>query len=201
MFVPSVRLSRKMAGLTVAAVLTLPPACSAAGPPADEVAGSDRLRRAVARTLEEGSARVLARVRGTDTGSVVVVEGATSLVGPQAWATATVEGAPELGTSEVRVTGAGSWLRPPGSKEWIAVDPGLADASPAASWGGLLRELAEATDVTADGPRLTAMAGGAAVTVVLDGEGRITRVHQRGEGTEISLELSDFGVRVEVEPP
>lgn len=198
--IPS-RLSRKLAGLTAALALALAPACGAAAPPAAEAAGADRLRRAVARTVEEGSARVLARVRSTDTGSVVLVEGVTSLVGPQAWARASVEGAPELGVSEVRVTGAGSWLRPPGSKEWMAVDPGLADASPAASWGGLLRELAEATDVSADGSRLTAMAGGATVTVVLDGQGRVTRVHQRGEGTEISLELSDFGVRVEVEPP
>lgn len=199
--VPSSRLSRKLVGLTAAVALALAPGCSATAPPAAEAAGADRLRRAVARTVEEGSARVLARVRSTDTGSVIVVEGATSLVGPQAWARATVEDAPELGVSEVRVTGAGSWLRPPRSSEWIALDPGLAGASPAASWGGLLRALAEATDVTGDGPRLTAMAGGAPVTVVLDGQGRVARVHQRGQVTEISVELSDFGVRVEVEAP
>lgn len=198
----SVRSPRLLLGAVICAAVAVvvPLGARRAGPPAAETRPADVLKRAVLRTLDEGSARVVARVRSSPDG-VVVVEGVASLVGPEASLEATVEGHPDAPTSEVRVTAGGAWLRPPGTTEWIPVDAAHAGASPAASWRGVLQDLAGASDVAGGGGRLTAMVGGTPVTVVLDDRGRVGRVQRQHEGMDVSLELSDFGVGVEVDPP
>lgn len=197
----SVRSPRRQLGLICAAVALVGPGCArGTGPPAAETRPADVLKRAVLRTLDEGSARVVARVRSAPD-AVVVVEGVASLVGPEASLKATVEGHPDTVASEVRVTAAGAWLRLPGSTEWISVDAVHAGASPAGSWRGVLQDLAEASHVAGGGRRLTAMVEGTPVTVVLDHRGRVGRVQRQHEGIDVSLELSDFGVGVEVDPP
>ncbi|MBW3557210.1 MAG: hypothetical protein KY454_09790 [Actinobacteria bacterium] len=193
---PHRRCPRRLVGALACLAAAVGSACAR---PAGEPPAAERLKRAVLRTVDEGSARVMARIR-SEAGVVVVVEGVSSLVGPEAWAKATVEGLPAA-SSEVRMTAGETWVRPPGSTEWIAVDPAVADGSPVASWGGLLRGLAGATGVTGTGSRLAATVDGARVTVLLDGQGRVSRVQRQRDGLDVSLELSDFGVKVDVEPP
>ncbi|MBW3613794.1 MAG: hypothetical protein KY439_00575 [Actinobacteria bacterium] len=192
------RRRRRAVGVLACVAVALGSACSRPAPQAAEPPASERLKQAVVRTIDEGSARVVARLR-SDAG-VVVVEGVTSLVGREAWARATVEGLPQV-ASEVRVTAAGTWLRPPGATEWIAVDAAVAQASPAGSWGGLLRGLAGATSVRGQDRHFAAVVDGAPVTVLLDGQDRVAQVQRRREGLEVTVELSDFGVGVEVEAP
>lgn len=197
----SARSARPGAGALMCVLLAVvAPACAGRGRPPEQPRPAELLKRAVLRTLDEGSARVVVRVRSSP-GTIIVVEGVTSLVGPQASVRATVEGRPDLPSSGVRVTAEGAWLRLPGSTQWVAVDPALAAASPAGSWGGVLGDLGRATDVTGGGRRVTAMVAGGPATVVLDGQGRVWRVHRQHDGLEVSLELSDFGVGVEVDPP
>lgn len=197
----SARSARPVEGVLICVLLAVvAPACAGRGRPPEQPPPADLLRRAVLRTLDEGSARVVVRVRSSPD-TIIVVEGVTSLVGPQASVRATVEGRPDLPSSEVRVTAEGTWLRLAGSTEWMAVDTALAPASPAASWGGILAELAQATEVTAGGRRITAMVAGVPATVLLDEHGRVWRVHRHRDDVEVSLELSDFGVGVEVVAP
>lgn len=198
----SARSPRQRLGVLICvAVAVVGQGCArSAGRPAAELRPAESLRRAVLRTLDQGSARVVARVRSAPD-SVIVVEGVTSLVSPEAALKATVEGRPDSMSSEVRVTVGGAWLRPPGSTEWVAVDSALAGTTPAGSWSSVLQGLTEAGDVTGRGRRLTAMVDGTAVTVLLDDHGRVGRVHRERDGIEVTLELTDFGVGVDVDPP
>ena len=157
------------------------------------------LDEAVRRTLDAGSARIHAEIRGPGTADRITVTGVASLVTRSAAITSSL---PDRAPVEVRMTGDGAWLRPGPDRPWVALPPEAVDVAGAAeSWGGLLGRLEAAAAPARRTAPLRATLDGAPATVHLDGEGRIRRVRVDGPDGRLDLHLSDHGIAVEVHPP
>lgn len=197
----------------------------AAGWSAARTPGADQARspaprsvsvaEAVRRTRAAGSARVTARVRPREGAAAIEVTGVMSLADARADlvarrpGSAATDGEQDVG---LRMTSGGAWLRvgsaAEGLGEWTAIDPAATQLSGAAQgWADLLAGLRPAAGSRragrgADRGAIAVTHGAATGTIDLDDAGRIRRLRlDQGRGRTLVLELSDFGVPVEVEVP